>query len=95
MVACPAGVDVASFVAAIADGEPESAAETIFAENLLGGTCARVCPAEVLCEGACVLAEVGRKPIAIGALQRYATDEALGTARRFAKRRRGTGDALP
>ena len=78
MVACPAGVDVASFVAAIADGDPESAAETIFAENLLGATCARVCPAEVLCEGACVLAEVGRKPIAIGALQRYATDEALG-----------------
>ncbi len=77
MVACPAGVDVAAFVAAIAADEPLTAAETIFAENLLGATCARVCPTEVLCEGACVLAEIGRKPIAIGALQRYATDGAL------------------
>lgn len=77
MVACPAGVDVARFVSAIANDDPEAAADTIFAENLLGSTCARVCPAEVLCEGACVLAEVGRKPIAIAALQRYAMDHAL------------------
>jgi glutamate synthase (NADPH/NADH) small chain len=77
MVACPAGVDVAGFVAAIAADDPVGAAETIFAENLLGATCARVCPTEVLCEGACVLGETGRKPIAIGSLQRYATDEAL------------------
>jgi len=77
MVACPAGVDVANFVAAIAEDEPLAAAQTIFTENLLGSTCARVCPTEVLCEGACVLGEIGRKPIAIGALQRYATDEAL------------------
>src|SRR5512133_139953 len=77
MVACPASVDVARFVGAIADDDPEAAADTIFAENLLGSTCARVCPAEVLCEGACVLAEVGRKPIAIAALQRYAMDHAL------------------
>lgn len=77
MVACPAGVDVARFVGAIANDDPGAAADTILAQNLLGSTCARVCPAEVLCEGACVLAEVGRKPIAIAALQRYATDYAL------------------
>jgi dihydropyrimidine dehydrogenase (NAD+) subunit PreT len=76
-VACPADVDVAGFVAAVADGDVEGAAETIFAENLLGATCARVCPTEVLCEGACVLADVSRRPIRIGALQRYATDRAL------------------
>jgi len=70
-VACPAGVDVARFVAQIADGDPGAAAETIFAENILGATCARVCPVEVLCEGACVLTQPA---IAIGALQRYATD---------------------
>ena len=77
MVACPAGVDVAGFIAAIADDDPASAAETIFAENLLGGTCARVCPVEVLCERACVLTATGRRPIEIAALQRYATDLAL------------------
>jgi dihydropyrimidine dehydrogenase (NAD+) subunit PreT len=73
-VACPAGVDVARFVAQIADGDPGAAAETIFEQNILGATCARVCPVEVLCEGACVLEHEGRPAIAIGALQRYATD---------------------
>ena len=76
-VACPVGVDVSSFIESIADGNILAAADTIFAENLLGGTCARVCPAEVLCEGACVLAHEGRRPIQIAALQRFATDRAF------------------
>ena len=75
--ACPAGVDVPRFVREIADGRPLAAARTIFHENLLGATCARVCPVEVLCEGACVLLHEGRKPIEIARLQRYATDAAL------------------
>ena len=74
VVACPAGVDVPSFVASIATGDPESAARTIFAANVLGGTCARVCPVEVLCQRDCVLLHEGRAPIEIGALQRFATD---------------------
>lgn len=78
VTACPAAVDVPSFVAAIADGDPESAAATIFADNLLGGSCARVCPVEELCEGACVLVHEGRRPVEIARLQRYATDWALG-----------------
>jgi dihydropyrimidine dehydrogenase (NAD+) subunit PreT len=76
-VACPADVDVPAFVAAIADGDPGRAAELIFAENLLGGTCARVCPTEILCEGACVLVHEGRRPIEVGRLQRHAADLAL------------------
>ena len=76
-VACPAGVDVPGFVTAIADGDAGQAAAIIFRENILGATCARVCPVEVLCEAACVLEHDGRKPIAIASLQRYATDTAL------------------
>lgn len=76
-VACPASIDVPSFVGAIARGDPEDAARTIFAENLLGGSCARVCPVEILCEGACVLHHERRPPVAIAALQRFATDLAL------------------
>jgi dihydropyrimidine dehydrogenase (NAD+) subunit PreT len=74
IVACPADVDVPRFVAAIAAGDPAAAAATIFAENILGGTCARVCPVEVLCQRDCVLVHEGRAPIEIGALQRYATE---------------------
>jgi dihydropyrimidine dehydrogenase (NAD+) subunit PreT len=76
-IACPASVDVSGFVAAIARGEHEVAARTIFAENLLGGTCARVCPVETLCEAACVLSHEGRPPIRIAQLQRFAADAAL------------------
>ncbi|MGH3017385.1 MAG: FAD-dependent oxidoreductase [Gaiellaceae bacterium] len=74
VVGCPASVDVPAFVAAIAAGDPGTAARTIFAENVLGGTCARVCPVEVLCQRDCVLIHEGRPPIEIAALQRYATD---------------------
>jgi dihydropyrimidine dehydrogenase (NAD+) subunit PreT len=77
VLACPADVDVPGFVEAIAEGDPERAAKTIFAENFLGGSCARVCPAEVLCQGACVLEHEGRAPVPIAALQRYATDWAF------------------
>jgi len=76
VVACPAQVDVPRFVREIADGRPVDAARTIYRQNLLGGTCARVCPVEVLCEGACVLLHERRPPIAVAALQRYATDVA-------------------
>src|SRR5205823_7054652 len=89
--ACPANIDVPGFLGAIANGNPEGAAELIFAENLLGGTCARVCPGETLCEGACVLAHDGRAPIAIGALQRYATDVAFGRSVRPLTRRDRSG----
>lgn len=75
--ACPTGIDVPGFIRAIREGRPEDAARTIFEANILGGTCARVCPVEVLCEGACVLAREGRRPVAIGRLQRYATDRVL------------------
>jgi len=75
--ACPAMVDVPHFVDAIAHGDWEGAAELIFGSNLLGASCARVCPTEELCEGACVLTKQGRRPIEIGRLQRFATDMAL------------------
>ena len=75
--ACPAGVDVPRFLREIADGRPIAAANTIFEENLLGATCARVCPVEVLCQAACVLLHDGQPPVEIARLQRYATDAAL------------------
>jgi dihydropyrimidine dehydrogenase (NAD+) subunit PreT len=76
LLACPAEVDVPRFVREIADGLPLAAAATLYRENLLAGTCSRVCPVEVLCQGACVLNHEGQRPIALAALQRYATDEA-------------------
>lgn len=73
--ACPTHIDVPKFIKRIETGNLTGAARAIFDSNLLGATCARVCPVQELCEGACVLGQ-DHKPIAIGRLQRYAMDYA-------------------
>lgn len=77
MHACPTHIDVPSFIKKIASGNLIGSARVIFDANPIGATCARVCPVEVLCEGACVEKTLLQKPIEIGRLQRYATDHAL------------------
>src|SRR5580692_5101798 len=72
--AYPTGIDVPSFIRKIAHGNPTAAARTILSANILGASCARVCPTEVLCEGACVVLNLEGDPVKIGRLQRYATD---------------------
>ena len=72
--ACPTGIDIPGFIRKIATDNLRGSALTILEANIFGGSCARVCPTEILCEGACVrMAEEGR-PVRIGALQRRATD---------------------
>lgn len=75
--ACPTEIDVPTFIKKIATGNIEGAAQTIFEQNILGYSCARVCPVEVLCVGACVYNDWHKDPIQIGKLQRYATELAL------------------
>jgi len=71
--ACPTHIDIPTFIRKISTDNVTGAAVTILEANLMGATCARVCPVEELCEGACVLGG-DHKPIEIGRLQRYATD---------------------
>jgi len=73
--ACPTHIDIPRFIKKIATNNVKGSATTIFASNLLGATCARVCPVQELCEGACVLG-AEHKPISIGRLQRFAMDYA-------------------
>ena len=77
MHACPTHIDVPSFIKKIATGNLNGSARVIFDANPIGATCARVCPVDVLCEGACVEKTLLQKPIEIGRLQRYATDHAM------------------
>lgn len=74
VTACPTSIDIPLFIRQIATGTPEAAAMTILESNILGGMCARVCPTENLCEGACVREKAEGKPVEIGRLQRHATD---------------------
>jgi dihydropyrimidine dehydrogenase (NAD+) subunit PreT len=77
ITACPTAIDIPLFIRQIQSGQPRAAARTIFDQNILGAMCARVCPTETLCEGACVREEAEGMPVEIGRLQRYATDTAL------------------
>lgn len=78
--ACPTEIDIPSFIRKIATGNVKGAARTILNQNILGYSCGRVCPVEVLCAGSCVYNAWGRSPIQIGRLQRYATETAMKQA---------------
>ncbi|MCG8407020.1 MAG: NAD(P)-dependent oxidoreductase [Phycisphaerales bacterium] len=74
--ACPTHIDVPKFIRQILHKNPVGSAETILEANIFGGSCARACPTEVLCEGACVDNTLLKAPVKIGRLQRYACDVA-------------------
>lgn len=89
--ACPTKIDIPSFIRKIGNGNLKGAALDILSANPLGGMCARVCPTEILCEGACVRNHQDDKPVAIGALQRHATDWAMSRGEPLFKRAAETG----
>jgi dihydropyrimidine dehydrogenase (NAD+) subunit PreT len=76
-IACPTHIDVPGFIKKIASGNTRGSARVILDANPMGHSCARACPVEVLCEGACVLNDRDEEPIKIALLQRHATDWAL------------------
>ena len=91
MTACPTSIDIPLFIRQIATGTPEAAAKTIFAQNILGGMCARVCPTETLCEEVCVRELAEGKPVEIGRLQRFATDTLMAKGVHPFTRAKATG----
>src|ERR1700723_1422139 len=72
--ACPTHIDVPRFIKKLASGNAGGSARTILDANILGASCARACPVEVLCEGACVMHRYNKEPIQIARLQRFAMD---------------------
>jgi glutamate synthase (NADPH/NADH) small chain len=77
ITACPTGIDIPTFIHQIRTLNVKGAAKTILSENIMGGTCARACPTEILCEKACVRNHDLGKPVEIGLLQRYAVDHLM------------------
>jgi len=73
-VACPTHIDVPRFIKKISTRNLRGSAMTILESNILGLSCSRVCPVDVLCEGACVMHGYNKQPIEIGRLQRHAMD---------------------
>jgi dihydropyrimidine dehydrogenase (NAD+) subunit PreT len=77
--ACPTSIDIPTFIHQIRTGNVDGSAKTILSENIMGGTCARACPTEVLCEQACVLNTSDQQPVEIGSLQRHSVDHLMAT----------------
>jgi NADH-quinone oxidoreductase subunit F len=69
--ACPAGIDVPNYVAAIANGRYEQAVDIIRERNPFPAVCGRICVHP--CEFKCRRGELD-EPVAIRALKRYAAD---------------------
>lgn len=74
MKACPTHIDISTFIKKISTGNLLGSAKTIYQSNWVPLTCAKACPVDVLCEGACVFNAKGEKAIEIGRLQRYAIE---------------------
>jgi dihydropyrimidine dehydrogenase (NAD+) subunit PreT len=81
--ACPTHIDVPKFIRQILHRDEAGSARTILEANVFGGSCARACPTEVLCEGACVDHVLMNAPVQIGRLQRHACDAASARGLRF------------
>jgi dihydropyrimidine dehydrogenase (NAD+) subunit PreT len=77
ITACPTSIDIPTFIHQIRTRNIDGAAKTILSQNIMGGTCARACPTEVLCEQACVRNHGGEEPVEIGLLQRFAVDHLM------------------
>ncbi len=77
VTACPTAIDIPGFIHSIRHGNPLGAGERILSANILGGTCARACPTEILCEGACVVNDTEGRAVKIGRLQRFAVDAVM------------------
>src|SRR6186713_1161063 len=74
---CPTHIDVPKFIKQITTDNLKGSAYTILSSNIMGAGCAKVCPVEKLCEGACVYNLMEEEAIPIARLQRYATDRAM------------------
>lgn len=81
--ACPTHIDIPRFIRQVLHRDELGAAKTILDANIFGGSCARACPTEVLCEGACVDNTLLKAPVEIGRLQRFACDTARAAGIRF------------
>ena len=73
VAACPVGLQIPRFIAALHAGDLPLAAEVIAADSSLPSICGRVCPQESQCEGACILGIKG-EPVAIGKIERFIGD---------------------
>jgi glutamate synthase (NADPH/NADH) small chain len=93
MKGCPVEIDIPGFVACIAKGDFDKAAEVIKAKNNLPAISGRVCPYETQCEGECTLKKFGES-LGIGRLERFIADYELEKGKKPPKKPESTGKTV-
>jgi len=90
---CPVEIDIPEFIACIANGEFDKAAEIIKAKSNLPAVCGRVCPYENQCEGMCTVKKISlyAEPVAIGRLERFIADYERNKGVKIPKKSKSTG----
>ena len=71
---CPVGINIPGFIKRIEAGDFLAAARKLKETNALPAVCGRVCPQEVQCESKCVYHKMKKPPVAVGYLERFASD---------------------
>jgi glutamate synthase (NADPH/NADH) small chain len=71
---CPVNINIPGFIKRIEKGDFLGAARKLKETNALPAVCGRVCPQEVQCEANCVYQKMKKPPVAIGYLERFASD---------------------
>jgi len=74
VIGCPVAIDIPTFVKKIEMGDFLGAVKVIKETNALPAVCGRVCPQEDQCEGNCTYTRMGKRPVAIGNLERFVAD---------------------
>lgn len=74
---CPVGIDIPGFISALAHKDIQRSFQILKSNNALPAVCGRVCPQESQCEATCVVG-AKFKPVAIGRLERFVADAAMG-----------------
>jgi len=87
---CPVEIDIPGFIACIAEGDFDKAAEVVKAKNSLPAVSGRVCPYEDQCEGKCTLLKLG-EPVGIGRLERFIADYEREKGVKIPKKAKSTG----
>ncbi len=73
---CPTHNDIPSFVRALSARDLDEAHRVLRRTSVLPDVCSRVCDQAVQCEGSCSWSLAGGRPVAIGALERFITEQA-------------------
>ncbi len=74
---CPVEIDIPGFIGALARKDIRESYRILKDANALPAVCGRVCPQEVQCEATCVLNNK-LEPVAVGRLERFVADFAVG-----------------